>query len=334
MSAILLLIASAAPPPPSPAAAAYARIRAEHLEREAALLKALEEAQRALGALEDRLTERHLALARKYPDDPGTYPALEQLLLDATPHAAFALDLITRHHLGSSRLGRLCLFLVEADDGSKTEALVRAAYARSPHAEVRGQAGLALARLLAPRPAAREEAVKALQAVVGKYGKLRMPRIGEDEEGELLAEAAGPLLFDLSRLAVGMKIPEVEGMALDGKRIKLSSSRGKALLLVFWSPVPPGQELFARVEGLKKKHAGRLEVVGVMDDELEAPPAVKPSWRSFRDGSALAASWNVRSWPALFLADADGVIRRRWPSAPEPGELEKALAEVIGKTEK
>jgi len=79
-----------------------------------------------------------------------------------------------------------------------------------------------------------------------------------------------------------------------------------------------------RVEALRKKLGGRLEVVGVMDDELEMPPAAVPSWRSFGGGSGLASSWNVRGWPALYLMDRAGVIRHRWPGVPEPGALEKA----------
>ncbi len=331
MFAVLLILCGAAPPPPSPAGVEYARIRGEHLKREAELLRILEETQKALGELEDRTTERHLALAKKYPDDPGTYPALEQLVLDFTPHAGLALDLIARHHLGSARLGRLCLFLVEVvgAGGEKTEALLRDAHVKSPHPEVRGQAGLALAQLLAARPGRAKEAVKVLGAVVGRYARLRLPRTGDDEEGLTLGEVAGPMLFDLSRLAVGMKVPEIDGRDTAGKAMRLSATRGKVTLLVFWSPGVSNQELLPRVEALRKKLGGRLEVVGVMDDELEILPKTGPSWRSFKGGAAVAAAWNVRGWPALFLMDHAGVIRHRWPGNPGAGELEKAAAGLL-----
>lgn len=340
---LLLALIAAAPPPSSPGTGELQRLWKDHAATQARLTKQLEKIQAELEALEGKTTTRLLELVKKYPDDPGVFPALEQLLLDASPHATLALELITKHHLDHSRIGRLCLFLVEADEGlgRKTEALLRGAVAKSPHEDVRGQASLALARLLLARARTierpdearrlRQEAGAVLDTILKRYPNVRLPSTGEEDEGRRLGPIVRPLLFDLRRLALGQPVPELSGPDLDGKPLKLSDHRGKVVVLLFWSPASGAStELFPRMQALLKKP---VAVVGVAEDEVPIPDDLRPGWRSFRNtrgkGPAIAAEWGLESWPAVFLIDAKGVIRRRWPGKPEPGELEKAVEALV-----
>ncbi|MGL4551945.1 MAG: TlpA family protein disulfide reductase [Gemmataceae bacterium] len=342
-------LCAAAPPATSPGGDALARLRAAYEGRQAALTKQLEKIQADLERLEERRTDDLLALVKKHPADPGVFPALEFLLLDATPHAGLALELITAHHLDHSRLGRLCLFLIEADEGmgSKTEALARGAFHRSPHRDVRALAGLALARLLVARAEttdrayvrakSRKEAEAVLTALAGKYDAVPLPAADVDDERVRLGAVVRPMLFDLQRLAAGSVVPELSGPADDGRPMKLSDERGKVVVLVFWSAASGASaELFPRLKALQEAHKGRpFAVVGVADDEVDVPPESRPGWRSFRNGRekgpSVSAAWNLRSWPTLYLIDAKGVIRSRWAGKPDAEVLERQVGELLAK---
>jgi glutathione peroxidase-family protein len=342
-----LAVCAAAPPATSPGADALVKLRSAYEARQAALTKQLEKIQADLERLEELRVEKLLDLVKKHPADPGVFPALEFLLLDATPHAGLALELIIKHHLDSSRLGRLCLFLIEADEGlgSKTEALARGAFHKSPHREVRALAGLALARLLLARAETtdrpdvrakgRKEAEEVLRTLADRYAAVRMPS-ADEEEGERIGALVRPMLFEIQRLKVGNMVPELSGPADDGKEMKLSDHRGQVVVLVFWSAASGASaELFPRLKALREAHKGKaLEVVGVMDDEVEVAAESRPGWRSFRNGGAkggpVSVAWNLRSWPAVYVIDAKGVIRARWAGKPEPEALERAVGALVG----
>ena len=74
---------------------------------------------------------------------------------------------------------------------------------------------------------------------------------------ETLAKAAAVEMVSL-KIGVGRPVPDVEGTDLDGKKVKLSSYRGKVVLLDFWATwcgpcmamIPHDREL---VEKLKDK---------------------------------------------------------------------------------
>ena len=62
--------------------------------------------------------------------------------------------------------------------------------------------------------------------------------VGEfsDVEGRrrALGKYAAAELFELRRLQIGMIVPEIEGVGIDEKPMKLSDFRGKVVLLDFW----------------------------------------------------------------------------------------------------
>ena len=58
------------------------------------------------------------------------------------------------------------------------------------------------------------------------------------------------------------------------------------------------------------------------------------TWRSFADvgdvgQGAIAAGWNLTNTPTLYVLDARGVIRYKWPGSPGHGAIDSALDELI-----
>lgn len=58
------------------------------------------------------------------------------------------------------------------------------------------------------------------------------------------------------------------------------------------------------------------------------------TWRSFADlgdagQGAIAARWNLTSTPTLYVLDARGVIRYKWPGSPGHQAIDSALDTLI-----
>lgn len=62
------------------------------------------------------------------------------------------------------------------------------------------------------------------------------------------------------------------------------------------------------------------------------------TWRSFADfgnagQGAIAARWNLTSTPTLYVLDAQGVVRYKWPGVPGAAALDAALETLIKELE-
>ena len=58
------------------------------------------------------------------------------------------------------------------------------------------------------------------------------------------------------------------------------------------------------------------------------------TWRSFADlgdagQGAIAARWNLTNTPTLYVLDARGVIRYKWPGSPGHAAIDSALGTLI-----
>lgn len=158
-----------------------------------------------------------------------------------------------------------------------------------------------------------------------------------------LGEVAERDLRALRELAIGKPAPEIEGKDVDGRAMKLSDSRGKVVVLVFWgSWCGPCMAQVPHERLLAERMRGRpFVLVGVNSDEdREALKATigreKITWRSWFDdgraGGPIARRWNVSSWPTVYVLDPRGVIRAR------PGGydafLDKMVDDLVGEAEK
>lgn len=205
------------------------------------------------------------AIVEEDPSDPAVIDAAQWVAINApTPDAlAWFAKVIEEHHLERPELAELCEIL-----GARGESgLLAKALERSPHADVRARACLALAaakhedieysrriaragpdgldlwaghfgaeRLAALRAldvAATEREVEALlERAANEFGGVV---IGQGTKRETtVAERAETELFEIRNLAVGKTAPEIEGVDLDGEPLKLSDYRGKVVLLDFW----------------------------------------------------------------------------------------------------
>jgi thiol-disulfide isomerase/thioredoxin len=157
-----------------------------------------------------------------------------------------------------------------------------------------------------------------------------------------LKDAVAAELVSL-RIGPGQPAPDVEGTDLDGKKVKLSSFRGKVVLFDFWATwcgpcramIPHEREL---TEKLKGKPFALLSV-SADDDKAEVSRFLegeKMPWAHWWDGpkGPVTKLFRVKSFPTLFLIDAKGVVRRKWVGSPGDVELDKAINGLVAEAER
>ena len=114
--------------------------------------------------------------------------------------------------------------------------------------------------------------------------------------------------------------PDFEARALTGKALKLSTLKGKVVLLDFWATwCGPCEETIPRLERLDDRYRAQgLEIVGVSvdDDAGEVPPFVRAHGMRYPvvvdEGKQVMELYNVRAVPTTVLVDRRGRIRARW----------------------
>lgn len=133
------------------------------------------------------------------------------------------------------------------------------------------------------------------------------------------APAAKMLLFQREHLAIGMTAPEVQTADVDGAAFKLSDTRGKVTVIVFfgyWRPqsLQVVNQLKALAADLKDKP---FTVVGVSTDEdkvefkkrtAELAVPWKFSWQGSKTGPWVK-EWGIGRVPVTYVLDELGVIR-------------------------
>ncbi|HKB06084.1 MAG TPA: TlpA disulfide reductase family protein [Gemmataceae bacterium] len=159
---------------------------------------------------------------------------------------------------------------------------------------------------------------------------------------DTLAKAVATEVASL-RIGPGNPVPDVEGTDLDGKKVKLSSYRGKVVLFDFWATwcgpckamIPHEREL---TEKLKDMPFAILSV-SVDDEKKELAEFLgteKMPWAHWWDGpkGPVVKLFRVKSFPTLFLIDAKGVVRNKWVGSPGNEALDKAVNELVAEAQK
>ncbi|MDR3094792.1 MAG: TlpA family protein disulfide reductase [Bacteroidales bacterium] len=139
---------------------------------------------------------------------------------------------------------------------------------------------------------------------------------------------------------LGKDAPEIALPSLSGKIEKLSSGKGKYVLLDFWASWSPTSRDYNKilVKAFKKYHAKGFDIYQVSLDQTKGAweKAVKEDrliWTNVCDfkyyDSDPVKEYNVENLPANFLIDNEGTIIAK---GLRGGELEKRLSEIFADT--
>lgn len=123
-------------------------------------------------------------------------------------------------------------------------------------------------------------------------------------------------LASAQAVSVERTAPDFELTALDGSTVKLSSLRGKSVLLAFWGfACPPCRAEAPHLSALAEKHAADgLVVLGIngWDDPRQVVQAYQEK-NNFKHtllltGSAVAKSYSIDLYPSCVWINKAGII--------------------------
>ena len=137
-----------------------------------------------------------------------------------------------------------------------------------------------------------------------------------------LAQVAEGHLDEMHNLTDGKPAPEIDGMELSGKPMKLSDFRGKVVVLVFWGSwcgpcmreVPDERELAQKFKGRPFTLLGVNcnEPVAAAKKAIESEKMTWPQWHDGEEpGGPIVSKYHVRAYPTIFVIDGKGVIRNK-----------------------
>lgn len=221
-------------------------------------------------ATRDTLVGRALGLAREHRGEPLAVDAWTWVVRNGRGNSEprlRTLETLHDEYLGSDRLAEVCRWAPNSvgRESLAAERLLRAAIERNPNPEVRGRATFGLAELLEGRadllrdaanltPAFRDAigaatlrdlAARPVDDLTGEAEALYRrvardhPTLPHGRTGAGLGAVAEGRAYRLRNLAVGRPAPEIEGVDVDGKPLRLSDHRGEVVVLTFsgiWCP--------------------------------------------------------------------------------------------------
>jgi thiol-disulfide isomerase/thioredoxin len=293
------------------------------------------------------------------PDDPHAARLLASIVckLTAEGHQSHlapanfeaAADLLVDRYADSPDIENFCE-IIRMHAGGHTwagvfEKHLRTILARNHDRKVRVAASFALANVVQAAGESRQlEAQQLYQEFVNQFdGSVQYT---DDGKWYVYAgvekdcnRAAKQQLLELRARGLGKPTPEIMGIDLDGKPIRLSEFRGKVVLLSFWATscgpclklVPYERELLERFEG----HSFAIVGVNSDDDPQLAQRTAREhgiTWRCFRNnsghGRAITADWQITALPMFYLIDKKGIIKRRWVGPPLREDVHEAVDQL------
>ena len=263
------------------------------------------------------------------------------------PAMTRAADLLLENHLDSPKIGVALAAMVE--NGPQGQVFLETVLERAMNKEVQALAIYYNAVAKENRISAAEgpgtdpqKVAKARAEVVEEMQKAAKlspdTRVGD----QTLAKAVEAELAGL-KINVGNPVPEVEGTDLDGKKVKLSSLKGKVVLFDFWATwcgpcramIPHEREL---IEKFKDKP---FVILSVSADEDKAAlteflGTEKMPWSHWWDGAKgpVTKMFKIKAFPTLYLIDAKGVIREKWVGNPGNEKIDKAVEDLVAEATK
>jgi thiol-disulfide isomerase/thioredoxin len=283
-------------------------------------------------------------------DDPKDATGLEALMFVLESTGKFgggkefdtAAGLVAEHHLNNPKVKGVLPMMAGGGPGAKK--LVNAAAEKSADKEVKAIA-LLIQGLDAAAPLDDEEDEKRIDAIIKtatEYLEKAAKEAPDAKVGDTTVgkEVAAKLdeFKTIKNLGVGKPVPDVEGTELDGKGVKLSSFKGKVVLLDMWATwcgpcramIPHEREL---VKSMKDKPFVLLSVScddeqKTLTDFLEKEQMPWNHWFDGRGGK-VAKTFRIQAFPTLYLIDHAGVIRQKWVGNPGNDKIDKAVKELV-----
>ena len=258
----------------------------------------------------------------------------------ATPTFVEAADLIALQHATSPDIQNFCEILESSPRWEGPfERHLKIILQANQHRHVRCAAAVALPSVVQLSPGGRQvEAAQLYQQFLDDFdGKHEYHYQGIENSYRYVASME---LNRLNTCPIGEPAPEISGVDLDGKPMKLSDYRGKVVLLSFWAMwCASCVEFIPHEKAIAKRfEAEPFAILGVNgDSDLEKAKAGVTQhgipWRSFRDEHAeepkISKAWSVRGWPKTYLIDREGIIRKRWYHYRSSEEIGDTIARLI-----
>ncbi len=149
--------------------------------------------------------------------------------------------------------------------------------------------------------------------------------------------AAGCTRSDRPAASAPGAAPDFTLADLDGKNVRLADLKGKVVLVEFWATwCPPCRESIPGLERLYQSYGGKgLVVLGVSMDEddsatLKRFAAQKGiTYTVLRGDDEVASKYLVRSIPALFLVNKDGMVAKQYLGEGNEDSLEKDIRSLL-----
>ncbi len=294
---------------------------------------------------------RFLQFAQDHPDSPEALPALNLALQTAISARkdggdvwTGALQLIRDRYVADPAVRRFYRSLSFASDDPAGEAVLREIFAKNPDRDTRGGAAQCLVKRvertaqLADRIRSSPESLKDYQEREGKAKLDEVLASGDRAKAqvETLKDSFRADYADFfPAIAIGQPAPEVVLHDVNGGEVRLSSMKGKVVVLDIWTTwcgpcnamIPHEREM---VERLKDKP---FALIGISCDEEKSalveflakqPLHWTQCWNGPTGGIALA--WEVSYYPTIYVIDAEGVIRHK---DLRDEELEKAVSQLL-----
>lgn len=283
-----------------------------------------------------------LALAKQTPGDAVALEALSHVLRSGVDFLGEeqgneVFELLTKHHAEDARIAPFCEIAAELELTDSAREFLTTVVAKNKTSEAKAWALYALG---ADRYRAADEAndLKLFQAAEQFFTRCVKEVPADATEGSPV-DAAERYLFELRNLLPGKKAPDFDSQDLAGKAVKLSQTRGKVTLLVFWATwcefcqaFQPQQTELA--EQYRRRPLTMINVSGdddaqLVSEHLAEHPVPGQHWWNGPEGGVVDA-WNVQAFPTVYLIDADGVIRYR---NLHDEELDKAIEKLVAEAE-
>jgi thiol-disulfide isomerase/thioredoxin len=299
-----------------------------------------DEARNKALAKVDPFLERAYKLVEESPKDDVSLNTLLFTMQTKPVPPDKTIDLLAEHQINNSMLAPHLLQFA----GQNTPAIQKLVKAAEKSTSKENKGAVALAKGNQKAGAAdsatgeiaeklSKEAEDLLVSAVKEFGDVK---IG----GQNIAKMAEKTLFTVRNLGIGKTAPEVVSKDLDGKETKLSSYKGKVVVLDIWATwcgpcramIPHERDM---VEKLKDKPFTFISIsaddeVKTLKEFLEKEKMPWVHWWEGRHEGGILNDWNVQFFPTVYVLDAKGVIRFKNVRGKQ---LEDAVETLVKETE-